>query len=117
MTSTLGRLLKLEKEDLRRLTLCGMAAGFSMVSGAPIAGAIFATEALVLGSLNYTYLLPSLITSVTSVYAARLFDQRFELHIYHPLWDIVERASCGRTSRNLLPVPCLCCFLPYSALS
>ncbi len=93
ITSTLGKLLRLEKEDLRRLTLCGMAAGFSIVSGAPIAGAIFATEALVLGSLNYTYLLPSLITSVTSVYAARLFDQRFELHIYHPLWDIVERGE------------------------
>lgn len=93
ITSTLGRLLKLEKEDLRRITLCGMAAGFSIVSGAPIAGAIFATEALVLGSLNYTYLLPSLVTSVTSVYAARLFDQRFELHIYHPLWDIAERGE------------------------
>ena len=112
ITSTLGKLLKLEKEDLRRVTLCGMAAGFSIVSGAPIAGAIFATEALVLGSLNYTYLLPSLITSVTSVYAARLFDQRFELHIYHPLWDIVERGELWKGVEEFsLPAPCLCCCL------
>lgn len=93
ITSTLGRLLKLDKEEQRRVTLCGLAAGFSIVSGAPIAGAIFATEALVLGSLNYSYLLPSLVTSVTSVYAARLFDEKFALHIYHPLWDIAERGE------------------------
>ncbi|HOG53346.1 MAG TPA: chloride channel protein [Bacillota bacterium] len=93
ITSTLGRVLKLDKEDQRRITLCGLAAGFSIVSGAPIAGAIFATEALVLGSLNYSYLLPSLVTSVTSVYAARLLDEKFALHIYHPLWDIAKRGE------------------------
>lgn len=96
ITSTLGRILRLEKEDQRRLTLCGLAAGFSIVSGAPIAGAIFATEALVLGSLNYTYLLPGVITSVTSVFAARLIDAKLKLHIYHPLWDIAERGELWR---------------------
>jgi H+/Cl- antiporter ClcA len=91
------------------MTLSGLAAGFSIVSGAPIAGAIFASEALVLGSLNYTYLLPSVVASVTSVYAARLFDMKFSLHIYHPLWDIAERGELWKgledfSLSNALPI-------------
>lgn len=93
ITSSLGKLLRLDNEDRKRLTLCGMAAGFSIVSGAPVAGAIFATEALVLGSFNYTYLLPGLVASVSSVYAARVIDTVLHLHVYHPLWDIAKNGE------------------------
>lgn len=90
ITSSLGRLFKLNEIDRRRITLCGMAAGFSIVSGAPVAGAIFAAEALVMSSLNYTYILPCLVTSVTSLYTARVLDTWLNLHAFHPLWDIEE---------------------------
>lgn len=93
ITSTLGRLLRLDEPDRRRITLCGMAAGFSIVSGAPIAGAIFAAEALVMSSLNYTYILPCLVTSITSLYTARVLDAWLGLHAFHPLWDIEEMGA------------------------
>lgn len=62
--SLFGKALRLNKEDIRKLTICGVSAGFSSVFGTPIAGAIFGVEVLFIGSILYDVLLPSFISGI-----------------------------------------------------
>lgn len=65
--------LRLDQRDLRLLTIAGMAAGFTVLLGAPIGGSLFALEILHRRGLEYyEALLPALIGSTTgyAVYAA-----------------------------------------------
>ena len=65
--------LRLDQRDLRLLTIAGMAAGFTVLLGAPIGGSIFALEILHRRGLEYyEALIPAVLGSVTgyAVYAA-----------------------------------------------
>jgi H+/Cl- antiporter ClcA len=79
LASGISDLLRLDAEDHRKLTMCGLAAGFGIVTGAPVSGAIFAVEALVMGSTASSALLPAVIASTSSVFTARA------LGWWHPL--------------------------------
>lgn len=64
--SFLGRMLKLNADDQRKLMICGVSAGFASVFGVPIAGALFGVEVLFVGSLLYEVILPSVVASITA---------------------------------------------------
>lgn len=64
IASSLTQLLRIPKRDRKRLVVCGVSAGFAAVFGTPVAGAIFALEFLVIGSLLYEILLPALIAAL-----------------------------------------------------
>lgn len=59
-----GRWLRLSRDEMRTLLLCGVAAGFGAVFGTPVAGAIFAVEFLVHGRIASRPILPCLIASI-----------------------------------------------------
>ncbi|MEA4885011.1 MAG: chloride channel protein [Clostridia bacterium] len=86
LASQVARLLRLGADDHRRLTMCGLAAGFGVVTGAPISGAVFAVEALVMGSPFYGGLLPAAVASCTSVITARAlgWDHPLAVNIVAP---------------------------------
>ena len=71
--SSISNLLKLSKEDRKKLVICGISAGFGAVFGTPISGAIFAIEVLFIGSILYEVLLPSFISAIISVEIAKHF--------------------------------------------
>ncbi|MGE5607263.1 MAG: chloride channel protein [Bacteroidota bacterium] len=73
MASGLADLLRLTKEDRRKLVVCGISAGFAAVFGTPIAGALFAVEVLVLGRVFQEMLFPSLVAAIISFQIARFF--------------------------------------------
>ena len=73
MASALADLLKLNKEDRKKIVICGISAGFATVFGTPIAGALFAVEVLVLGRVLQEILFPSLVAAVISYQIARFF--------------------------------------------
>ncbi len=56
----------LNPQDVRKLLMAGIAAGFGGVFGTPVAGTIFAMEVLSIGRMTYLAFLPCLIASVVS---------------------------------------------------
>jgi H+/Cl- antiporter ClcA len=64
LASALARALRLGKDDIRILLMCGIAAGFGAVFGTPLAGAIFALEVLAIGRLSYESLIPCLMAGI-----------------------------------------------------
>jgi H+/Cl- antiporter ClcA len=73
MASALADLLRLTKEDRKKLVICGISAGFASVFGTPIAGALFAVEVLVLGKILQDVLFPALVAAIISFQIAKFF--------------------------------------------
>ena len=61
----IGRKFRMSHLDLRIVTMCGMAAGFSGLFGTPLAAAIFAME-VTGGTLHYVALFPCLLSAITA---------------------------------------------------
>ena len=68
----IGRQFKMSHMDLRTITMCGMAAGFSGLFGTPLAAGIFAME-IADGSLHYAVLLPCMLSSIVARVTAEKF--------------------------------------------
>jgi H+/Cl- antiporter ClcA len=77
-----ARLLKLDKQDVRILLMCGIAAGFGAVFGTPVTGAIFALEVLAAGRINHNALMPCFIASVLADFTCSAYG------IHHTAYHI-----------------------------
>ncbi len=69
--NSMGRLLHLNRRDMRLLILAGMSAAFSAIFGTPIAAAIFAMEVSCIGIMRYSALVPCAVASLTASYIAQ----------------------------------------------
>lgn len=67
-----GQALRLDKQDMRTVTLCGMAAVFSALFATPVTAAVFVLEVSAVGLLQYSALVPCLLSSVTAYGVALL---------------------------------------------
>lgn len=75
LSGTIGRIVRLPHRDMRIITMCGMAAGFTALFGTPLAAGIFALE--ILGSkIQYGAMLPVMLTA----YITKVFAQMFGAH-------------------------------------
>lgn len=61
-----GRLLRLDDQDLRVATLSGMAACFSALFGTPLTAVIFAVMGISIGMMYHTALLPCLMSALAA---------------------------------------------------
>lgn len=59
-----GRRLKLDRHDIRKLLMVGIAAGFGGVFGTPIAAAVFAMEVVAIGRISYEAIFPCLLAGI-----------------------------------------------------
>ncbi len=80
--------LRLEDRDRKKVTICGISAGFAAVFGTPVAGALFAVEVLVLGMVFQEVLLPSLVSSVIGFQTTKYLGQ-----VYHYSYIPIEEFS------------------------
>ena len=62
----LGRLLRLDDQDLRVATLCGMAACFSALFGTPLTAVVFAIMGISVGTMYHTALVPCLLSALAA---------------------------------------------------
>jgi len=85
-SSFVSNILKFTAHDRKKLVICGISAGFASVFGTPIAGAIFGIEILVVGTIMYDVLLPSIIAGFSAFLTAQYLGVEysyFELQNYY----------------------------------
>lgn len=68
-----GKLLHLDAEDTRVLTMCGMAACFSALFGTPLTAAVFVIEVITVGAMRYSAFLPCIAAAYSSYLTANFF--------------------------------------------
>ena len=73
ISSGLGKMLSLEPEDERIITMCGMAAGFSALFGTPLAAAVFAMEVANIGVMYYAAIVPCVLSALLAQETAQFF--------------------------------------------
>lgn len=61
-----GKVLRLDKTDLRTATMAGMAAFFSALFGTPLTAAVFAMSVVSVGMIHNAAMLPSLAAALTA---------------------------------------------------
>jgi H+/Cl- antiporter ClcA/PII-like signaling protein len=92
IASGFGRWARLEAAEMRILLMAGVAAGFGAVFGTPLAGAVFALEVLMIGSVKYEALLPCFIAAVVADWTCHAWN------IHHTSYRIM---FSGNPSFNL----------------
>ncbi|MBQ2898063.1 MAG: chloride channel protein [Clostridia bacterium] len=63
---SLGRIFKLNENDKHIIVMAGMAGVFAALFGTPITAAIFSLEVIRVGKLNYSGLLPCIISAIVA---------------------------------------------------
>ncbi|HEY8500867.1 MAG TPA: chloride channel protein [Clostridia bacterium] len=65
--SQVGRLLKLDENDLQIAIMCGMSTVFAAVFGTPLTAAFFAMEVASIGVIHYSGIIPCIVSAFTGV--------------------------------------------------
>lgn len=66
-----GELFRFKEEDVRVLSMCGMAACFSALFGTPFTAAVFVLEVISVGSVRYNAFLPCVFSSYAAALTAK----------------------------------------------
>ncbi len=66
VASYIGRGLKLKKEDMSTIIICGMSGAFSAIFTTPLTAAVFAYEVVSVGKSRYYELLPSVVSAAVA---------------------------------------------------
>ena len=77
--SQIGRLLKLDENDLQIAIMCGMSTVFAALFGTPLTAAFFAMEVTSIGVMHYAAFIPCTVSAFT----AAGFSSRFGVHPVH----------------------------------
>ncbi len=85
LAGAVARVLRLSPAESRVALTAGVAAGFGAVFGAPLAGAVFAMEVLVVGAMRYEALVPCLAASVLSDQVCRAWGIHHVFYAVAPL--------------------------------
>lgn len=78
LSAWIGRKIRLDAKDSRVLIMCGMAAAFSGLFGAPLTAAVFAMEVVSVGVMYYAAIVPCCVSALVALLVARAFGMHLE---------------------------------------
>ena len=73
ISSSIGRLMRLNGRDSRVITMCGMSAAFAALFGTPLTAAVFSMEIVSVGVMYYAALVPCVLSAIVGVQVSRFF--------------------------------------------
>lgn len=73
LAQNLGKIFRLDDNDKKIITMCGMSGTFAAVFGTPITAAIFSIEIATVGNMCFSALLPCTISAIVGSRIALLF--------------------------------------------
>ena len=71
--SFLSKIVRLDEDDLKVITMCGMSAVFSALFGTPLTATIFCMEVISVGLIYYAAFFPCMISSLIASWLAKYF--------------------------------------------
>ncbi len=80
----LGRALRLNLRDMRKVVLCGIGAAFGAIFTAPLAGGVFGAEVLYRDDVEYNNLFISFISSITAYFVYSVLLDKDRLFAFSP---------------------------------
>ena len=103
IASQIGRLLKLDKNDMHIAVMTGMSAVFAALFGTPLAATFFAIEVSSVGILHYSGLIPCMVAAFT----ASGISQRFGAEpVRFILTSIPDMSALNMTRAGILAALC-----------
>jgi len=101
LASTLGRRLRLSGDDMRILSIAGMGATLAGIFKAPIGGAIFAAEVMYKRDMEYSAVIPAIISGVIGGTLFMLF------HGTEPILDVSAHHYSMKAAmvQNIMDLP------------
>lgn len=66
LASCFGRTIELNEREERMMTMCGMAAGFSALFGAPLTAVVFSMEVITVGVMHYSAMVPCIVSALVA---------------------------------------------------
>lgn len=109
VASQFGRMLRLNRVDVRKLLMLGMAAGFAGVFGTPLAAAVFAMEVVAIGKISYEAIFPCLVAGIVGDWSCTFWGiQHTHYHVaVSPLafeWTIAGKVAVAAIAFGLASV-------------
>ena len=86
--SDIGRLLKLDENDKRTLTMVGMGALFAALFGTPLTATVFVMEMLCMGHMVYSSFVPCIVASLTAFGVSLLLHMEPEGYVLTAVPDL-----------------------------
>ncbi|MEG1243116.1 MAG: chloride channel protein [Oscillospiraceae bacterium] len=72
ISSSIGRLMRLDDKDSRIVTMCGMSAAFAALFGTPLTAAVFSMEMVSVGVMYYAAIVPCTLSAILGLSLAKL---------------------------------------------
>lgn len=101
--SQLGKLLKLDENDMQVAIMCGMSSVFAALFGTPITAAIFAMGVASIGVLHYSGLIPCMVSAFTASGISSRFGAQ---PVHFILTTIPDMSALNMVKTGILAVMC-----------
>lgn len=90
--SALGKLFRLDRDDMHIIVLCGMSAVFTALFGTPLTAVVFVIEVISVGTIYYSAIMPCIFSSVFTYLITVYFDMT---PISHYIETVPEISALG----------------------
>jgi H+/Cl- antiporter ClcA len=109
VAGSIGKHLGFGREDVRKLLMVGISAGFAGVFGTPLAATVFAMEVLTIGRMNYEAVFPCLVAALVGDAACKAWGvHHTEYHIALSLpafrWAVAGKVGLAAVAFGLASV-------------